>query len=118
LPSLIKALIRHEYSLRSDILTHLCNHIDNLNRNSIIYHTNRNRLMNKLTNTVLLLNTNYNDALPQYKTLNYVPSTAELQLINNSNVEGYLKFVSTQTNALRRKICDFFSSVDENIYSL
>src|SRR5690606_13926914 len=68
--------------------------------------------------TVLLLNTNYNDALPQYKTLNYVPSTAELQLINNSNVEGYLKFVSTQTNALRRKICDFFSSVDENIYSL
>jgi endopeptidase La len=121
LPLMIKTLIRREYSLRSEVLAHICNHIDNLNRDSIIYHTNRNKLMDKVNNTIMLLNTNYNDAMPKYKNIDYVPTIEEQYFINNSNVEGYLKYMVTDIGgigSLRKKICDYFSKVDSNIHEL
>lgn len=118
LPLMIKNLIRVEYSLRSEILTHICNHIDRMNRDSITYHTIRNRLMNKLTNAILLLNTNYNDSLPKYKGIEYTPDSSEQRLIDTMNIDGMMDLISIGNNDLRNKICNFFLATDQYIYEL
>lgn len=115
---MIKNFIRCEYSMRAEILTNICNHIDNLNRDSIIYHTNRNKLMNKLNTCVLTLNTNYNESLPLYKSLDYEPCETEQKFINDSNFDGYMKYMSSGDDRLRSKIIEYFANIDTEIYEL
>ena len=115
---MIKNLIRSEYSMRADILSNICNHIDNLNRDNIIYHTIRNKMMNMLSTCVLTLNTNYNDCLPLYKTMDYAPIDYEHKFINDLNFEGFNLFVSHGNNDLRARVSEYFVTVDKNIYEL
>ena len=114
---MIKNLIRREYSMRADITTNICNHIDNLNRDNIIYHTNRNKMMNLLSSHVLALNTSYNQSLRSYKTIGYVPDDIEQIFIDNLNFEGFYLYTS-HNNVLKSQIQDFFSSVDKNVLEL
>ena len=118
LPLMIKNFIKCEYSTRAEILTNICNHIDNLNRDSIVYHTNRNKLMNKLSTCVLTLNTNYNDSLPLYKSLEYEPCNTEQKFIDDSNFDGYLKYMSSGDDGLRLRIIKYFTNIDDEIYEL
>jgi len=117
LPLVIKNLIRSEYTLRSEILTNICNHIDNMNSNNIIYHTIRNKLINKLNTCTITLNTNYNDSLPQYKNLEYTPDLLETKFIDTQNIKG-LKSFMTIDNTLRHKIANYFKQTDSTIYEL
>ncbi|VBB18374.1 lon protease homolog, partial [Yasminevirus sp. GU-2018] len=114
----IKNFIRTEYSLRAEILGNICKHIDNMNRESIVHHTNRNKLMNKVGSCIIMLNTSYNNSLPLYKNLDYVPSSAELTLIESGNFPAFLKLTSTCGSPLRDKINEYFANVDSEIYEL
>lgn len=118
LPLMIKNFIRCEYTMRAEILTNISNHIDNMNRDSIIYHTNRTKLMNKLNTCVLTLNTNYNESLALYRSLEYEPCEAEQKFINDANFDGYLRYMSSGDNRLRLKIIDYFANIDKEIYEL
>ena len=116
---IIKTFIRSEYSLRSEILANICKHIDDMNRDSIIYHTNRNKLMNKLSTSINMLNTNYNNSLPLYKNINYVPNETESKMIENGNIVALSKYLTVLRDCkLRKQITDFFASVDVEIYDL
>ena len=115
---MIKNFIKSEYVMRSDILTNICSHVDDLNRNNLIFHTNRNKLMNTISACVLILNTNYNESLPLYKTLNYEPSEIETMFIDKLNISGYQKYISIIDNDFRKKIVEYFMLVDSNIYDL
>ena len=115
---IIKNFIRTEYSLRSDVIGNICKHIDNMNRESIIHHTNRNKLMNNVSSCIIMLNTSYNNCLPIYKNIDYSPDTAEKISINNRNFPAFLKIVSICNSALRDKINMFSADVDTAIYDL
>ena len=115
---MIKNFIRREYVIRADILTNICNHVDDLNQDSIIYHTNRNKLMNRLSTCILTLNTNYNESLPLYKTLDYNPCLIEQKFINDANLDGYIKYMACGDNRLRLMIIDYFSSIDNEIFDI
>src|SRR5256885_8158663 len=120
---MIKNLIRHEYVIRSEVLTNISNHIDNLNGNNIIYHTNRNKFMTDLNNCILKLNTSYNDVIHKHKKIEYnIDSTMDyidyynyLNFFNqgidenneNNEIKIKLKFFTEDTN-----------NVDEDILSL
>src|SRR5579872_7404402 len=114
----IKNLIKSEYSLRSDVLSNICKHTDNMNRESIIYHTSRNKLMNKISASINMLNTNYNNSLPLYKNIDYVPSDGEARLIEKGNFEALNKMMISPDCKLRDKITEFFTTVDTEIYDL
>lgn len=114
----IRNFIKTEYSLRSDILTNLCKHIDNMNRDSIIYHTIRTKLMNKVTSCIMLLNNNYNDSLSNYKDFEYTPDESEKELINSGNFDAFFEIINMTNNNFRNKICSYFTDVDQEIYSL
>lgn len=114
----VKNFIRSEYSLRSEILANMCKHIDDMNRDSIIYHTNRNKLMNKLSTSINMLNTNYNNSLPLYKNIDYVPDEAESRLIESGNFSAFTKMMVSRDCKLRNKVTEFFSCVDTEIYDL
>jgi len=114
----IKNSIRYEYSLRSMILANICKHIDNMNRDSIIYHTNRNKLMNKLSSCINMLNTNYNNSLPLYKNMDYVPDSVESRLIESGSFDALSKVMIFNNHRLRNKVVEYFTSVDKEIYDL
>jgi endopeptidase La len=114
----IKNFIRSEYSLRSEVLANICKHIDDMNRDSIIYHTNRNKLMNKLSTSINMLNTNYNNSLPQYKNMDYIPDEAESRLIENGNFSAFSKMVVSRGCKLRDNVNAYFTTVDIEIYEL
>jgi endopeptidase La len=118
LPLMIKNFIRCEYAMRAEILTNICNHVDYLNQNSIIHHTIRTKLMNKISSCVLTLNNNYNDSLPQYKSLDYLPNNVEQQFIEDCNFEGYQNYLVFGDNILRAKILEYFVIADADIYDL
>jgi len=118
LPLMIKNFIICEYTLRSEVLTNMCNHVDSLNRDNIIHHAIKNKSMNKISTCIMKLNNNYNDSLPLYKTLDYVPCKVEQKFIDDSNFEGYLMYTSSGDNRLRLKINKFFKNVDNEIYYL
>lgn len=115
---IIKNLIRCEYSMRADILANICNHIDNLNRDNIIHHTCRNKLMNIVNNCVLTLNTNYNDSLPLHTEIveKYEPTVIEKKFIDNLNISAYNKYISIGNT--RKEITKYFEVTDKTIYEL
>jgi endopeptidase La len=115
---MIKNFIRNEYSLRAEILTNVCNHIDGLNRDSIIYYSNRNKLMNKVSGCVMTLNNNYNESLPHYKNIDYVPCESAKKFIETMNYDAFNLFLSSGCNNLRSKIEQYFVSTDRIIYEL
>ena len=118
LSSMVKSFIKSEYSLRSDILINMCNHIDKLNRDGIVYHTNRNKMILILNTCILTLNTTYNNTLSVYKSLEYNPCDIEQKFINDANFNGYVKYMSLGDNKLRSKILEYFINVDIEIYEL
>lgn len=115
---MIKNFIRREYSLRSEVLANLCKHIDDMNKENIIYHTNRNKLMNKLSTCINMLNTNYNNSLPLYKNINYIPDVPESRLIESGNFSALSKLMVTRDCKLRNSVTEYFVGVDDEIYDL
>src|SRR5436853_4894685 len=118
LPLIVKNFIRCEYSMRAEILTNICNHIDNLNRDSIVHHTSRTKLMNKLNTSVLTLNNNYNKSLHCYKSIDYNPSPIEQKFIDDGNFDAYQRFMSSGDTKLRTKVIEYFSNDDIELYEL
>lgn len=115
---MIKNIIRREYSIRSDILSNMCSHVDNLNRDSIIHHTVRNKIMNEINNCVTKLNTAYNNSLPLYKKFNYKPDPTEEHFIKNHDTENYYLYISIHNNSLKCEIMIFFNNVDNDIKNI
>lgn len=115
---IIKNFIKCEYSMRSDIITNLCKHIDNLNRENIIHYSIRNKLMSDTNNCILKLNTTYNDAIHTYKKINYEPSAIERTLINTLNYESIMSYSVLQDNLLKKIIAIYFENIDDDIYNI
>src|SRR5579872_167828 len=121
LPMIIKKIIKNEYAIRAEILSNICNHIDLLNRDNIIHHIIRSKMINNVNNCIMTLNVNYNDSLPLYKNIVYTPSDTELSFIINGNYEAYKLFNSigiNNFNKLRIKVIDFYKDTDIMIYEL
>lgn len=114
----IKNFIRSEYTLRSELLANICKHVDNMNRESLIYHTIRNKLMNKISTCINMLNTNYNNSLPLYKNIDYIPNETEKYLFENGNFEAIMRMSICGDCKLRNKINEYFSNIDDEIYEL
>ncbi len=86
---MIKNLIRHEYMMRSEVLANMCNHIDNLNKENIIYHTNRNKFMSDLNGCVLKLNNSYNEIIHKHKKIDY---KIESETMDHVEYYNYINF--------------------------
>lgn len=115
----IKNFIRSEYILRSEILANICKHVDNMNKENLIYHTIRNKLMNKISACINMLNTNYNNSLPLYKNIDYIPDETEKYLFENGNFEAIMRMsICGGDCKLRNKINEYFSNIDVEIYEL
>lgn len=116
--SMIKNYIKQEYLMRAEILTNICKHIDDLNRDGIIYHTIRNKLMNKLNMCVFLLNTCYNESLRYYRDIKHIPSPIEEKIIMMSNHNGFNLFISSCDNDIKPAINKYFIKTDKIIRQL
>lgn len=118
---MIKEFIKKEYTLRSEVLTNISIHIDDMNRDNIIHHNNRNKMMSIASSCVTALNTAYNNTLRVYKTIDYDITNEERQIIDTGDIEGFIEFITyfgKDSCNIQKKISEYFADIDKEIYNL
>jgi endopeptidase La len=116
---IIKELIRFEYTMRSEILLSLTNHIDKLNSEHVIHHTLRSKYMNEVNNCMTKLNMTYNDVIFGYKKKNYEVTDNENYYIETNNPTGLYHYISIMKHYTNTGIkMNFFDEFDEEIMKL
>jgi endopeptidase La len=117
LHQLIKSLTKYEYSLRGDILTNISIHIDKLNRDNILCHASRNKLINKLATTIITLNSNYNDSIINNKE-NPEQLNNDYESLISRNCDEFNTILNYGDNIFRKNIIKCFDDTDKLIYEL
>lgn len=110
----MKNLIINEYSIRTNVLFNIGKHIDNMNRESILHHTNRNKLTIGLSSCTVLLNECYNNIMNYYKDF-VIDDIFEKKMIDSGNFDVIQKIGNSKIMTL---ITPYFAKVDIGIYDL
>jgi len=121
--TMFRSFIKERYQIRSEILIRLSKHIDDLNRDSIIHHTIRNRYAGDLSTCVMKLNTAYNEIIKIYKRIDHHIDPEILDYDPNRDQELFdliMTFNDITSNAddPKRKVMSYFDEVDDMIKNL
>ena len=120
---MFRSFIKQRYQIRSEILIQLSKHIDDLNRESIIHHTIRNRYAEELSRCIMRLNTAYNEIIKLYKKLEY-DIDPDIENFDPDRDQQLFDLIMTMNDITcdrddpKRRVMSFFDEVDDMIKGL